>query len=208
MGTYCGKTYCGKRGFDFVIAAAASVIFAPLVVAVATAIWFDDHGVPFFLQSRIGGARHLFTIVKFRSMKNGQVTRIGAWLRRSAIDELPQFINVCRGEMSVVGPRALTAYDVERLGWSGTSHDWRFAVKPGITGLSQLLAGRGRRCSERLDKLYLRRQSLLLDLRLVALSFAVNLVGKQRVRRWMRRRELIRVRDNLLLRLARGKVAQ
>jgi undecaprenyl phosphate N,N'-diacetylbacillosamine 1-phosphate transferase len=180
-------TYCGKRAFDLSLAAAAAVIFAPLIAAVAAAIWLDDQGAPLFRQPRIGGDRNLFTILKFRSMKNGRVTRVGAWLRRSAIDELPQFINVCRGEMSVVGPRALTGYDVERLGWSGTSHDWRFAVKPGITGLSQLLAGRGSRSSERLDKLYLRRQSLSLDLQLVALSFAVNLLGKKRVRRWMRR---------------------
>jgi lipopolysaccharide/colanic/teichoic acid biosynthesis glycosyltransferase len=68
-------------------------------------------------------------------MRNRQVTRVGAWLRRTGIDELLQFINVCRGEMSVVGPRALTAADVERLGWNAASHDWRFAATPGITGL-------------------------------------------------------------------------
>jgi len=179
-------TYRGKRAFDFIIAGAACVIFAPLVAAVGIAIWLDDQGVLLFRQPRIGSGRHLFTIFKFRTMNNQRITRVGEWLRQSGIDELPQFINVCRGDMSVVGPRALTAHDVERLGWNGRSHDWRFAVKPGITGLSQLLAGRGSRSSERLDKLYLRRQSLSLDLRLVALSFAVNLVGKRRFRRWMR----------------------
>jgi undecaprenyl phosphate N,N'-diacetylbacillosamine 1-phosphate transferase len=90
------------------------------------------------------------------------------------------------GEMSVVGPRPLTSSDVERLGWAEPGHDWRFAVKPGITGLSQLLAGRGARASERLDRLYLRRQSLLLDLRIIALSFAVNIAGKRKVRRFLR----------------------
>jgi lipopolysaccharide/colanic/teichoic acid biosynthesis glycosyltransferase len=96
-------------------------------------------------------------------------------------------VNVVRGEMSVVGPRPLTSQDVERLGWAGTDHDWRFAAKPGITGLSQLLAGRGARASERLDRLYLRRQSLLLDLQLVALSFAVNIAGKRKIRRYLQR---------------------
>ena len=180
------NTYRGKRAFDFIIAGTAALIFTPLVCFVAVAIWLDDRGTPFFRQPRVGGDRHLFTIFKFRSMRNGHVTRVGQWLRRTGIDELPQFINVCRGEMSVVGPRALTAEDIERLGWSGASHDWRFVVRPGITGLSQLLAGRGPRSSERLDRLYLRSHGLLLDLRLVALSFAANLVGKRSVGQWMR----------------------
>ena len=103
-----------------------------------------------------------------------------------SVDELPQFVNVYRGDMSVVGPRPLTAQDVERLGWNGPQFDWRFGAKPGITGLSQLLAGRGAAASRRLDRLYLRRQDPMLDLQLVALSFAVNLVGKHRLRRLMR----------------------
>jgi undecaprenyl phosphate N,N'-diacetylbacillosamine 1-phosphate transferase len=181
-----GSEYRGKRAFDFIVAGAACAIFAPLVAGVAIAIWLDDRGTPLFRQPRVGGNRHLFTIFKFRSMRSREVTRVGAWLRRTGIDELLQFVNVCRGEMSVVGPRSLTAEDVERLGWNAASHDWRFAATPGITGLSQLLAGRGARSSERLDKLYLRRQCLFLDLKLVALSFAVNIIGKRRVRRWMR----------------------
>jgi lipopolysaccharide/colanic/teichoic acid biosynthesis glycosyltransferase len=75
---------------------------------------------------------------------------------------------------------------VRRLGWDGPEHDWRFAAQPGITGLAQLLAGRGARASARLDQLYLRRQSLALDLQLIALSFAVNVLGKRRVRRLIR----------------------
>jgi lipopolysaccharide/colanic/teichoic acid biosynthesis glycosyltransferase len=87
--------------------------------------------------------------------------------------------------MSVVGPRPLTQHDVERLGWHEPSEDWRFAVNPGITGLSQLMAGPASRSTRRLDRLYLQKQSLLLDLRLIALSFAVNLAGKRNVRRWL-----------------------
>ena len=64
-----------------------------------------------------GGERHPFTILKLRSMREQRVTRVGRWLRRTGIDELPQFVNVLRGEMSVVGPRPLTRQDVERLGW-------------------------------------------------------------------------------------------
>jgi undecaprenyl phosphate N,N'-diacetylbacillosamine 1-phosphate transferase len=95
-------------------------------------------------------------------------------------------INVCRGEMSVIGPRPLTVEDIQRLGWDRQDYDWRFTAKPGITGLSQLLAGRSARYSRRLECLYVRRQSLSFDLRLAVLSFAVNLMGKRRVRRWLR----------------------
>jgi undecaprenyl phosphate N,N'-diacetylbacillosamine 1-phosphate transferase len=95
-------------------------------------------------------------------------------------------VNVWRGEMSLVGPRPLTESDIQRLGWSDPQLDWRFQVKPGITGLSQLLAGRGASASRRLDRLYLKRQSATLDLQLIAVSFAVNLIGKPAVRRWLR----------------------
>jgi lipopolysaccharide/colanic/teichoic acid biosynthesis glycosyltransferase len=125
-------------------------------------------------------------VLKFRSMQGADVTRVGRWLRRTGLDELPQLVNVWRGEMSLVGPRPLTEADIKRLGWSDRQLDWRFEVKPGITGLSQLLAGRGVSASRRLDRLYLKRQSLRLDLQLIAVSFAVNLIGKPAVRRWLR----------------------
>lgn len=178
--------YPGKRLLDLFAAGTACVVFAPVAVGVTIAVWLDDGGPPLFSQSRVGRERVPFTLHKFRSMRNNEVTRVGQWLRRTGIDELPQFVNVCLGEMSVVGPRPLTAYDVERLRWDGADYDWRFAAKPGITGLSQLLAGQGSRASRRLDRLYLRRQSLALDLQLIALSFAVNIAGKPKVRRWLR----------------------
>jgi lipopolysaccharide/colanic/teichoic acid biosynthesis glycosyltransferase len=180
------NTYPGKRAFDLAVAGAACMVFAPVVAGVAIAVLLDDAGPLMFSQSRLGRARQPFTLLKFRSMRDQQVTRVGQWLRSTGIDELPQFVNVCRGDMSVVGPRPLTAQDLTRLGWNGAEHDWRFAAKPGITGLSQLLAGRGARASERLDRLYLRRQSLVLDLKLIALSFAVNFLGKSKIRRWIR----------------------
>jgi lipopolysaccharide/colanic/teichoic acid biosynthesis glycosyltransferase len=180
------NAYSGKRAFDLAVTGAACLLFAPVVAGVAVAILLDDAGPVTFSQSRVGRARQPFTLLKFRSMRNQEVTRVGQWLRSTGIDELPQFVNVCRGEMSVVGPRPLTAQDVTRLGWNGPEHDSRFAAKPGITGLSQLLAGRGARASERLDRLYLRKQSLALDAKLLALSFAVNLLGKRKIRRWMR----------------------
>lgn len=180
------KPYPGKRALDVLVAGTACAAFAPLVAGIAVATWLEDSGSPLFAQSRVGRERHPFTILKLRSMREQRVTRVGRWLRRTGIDELPQFVNVLRGEMSVVGPRPLTQQDVDRLGWRDSPHDWRFAANPGITGLSQLLARPASRSTRRLDRLYLQRQSLVLDLRLIALSFAVNVAGKRNVRRWMR----------------------
>jgi len=165
----------------------ACLIFAPLAAAIALLTWLEDRGSPLFLQTRVGYRRRPFTVFKFRTMRDQQVTRIGRWLRQTGLDELPQFINVCRGEMSVIGPRPLTSEDVRRLGWATQNHEWRFATRPGITGLSQLLAGRSARYSRRLERLYLRRQGFSFDLRLIALSFAVSLAGKRIVRQWLRR---------------------
>jgi len=179
------QPYLGKRTFDLIAAATACLVFAPLGMGIALATWLEDGGSPLFLQSRVGHGRRPFTVFKFRTMRGQKVTRVGSWLRQTGLDELPQFINVCRGEMSVIGPRPLTDQDVRRLGWADRDHDWRFAARPGITGLSQLLAGRSAPFSRRLERLYLRRQSFWFDLRLVALSFAVNLVGKRVVRNWL-----------------------
>ncbi|HEU4655419.1 MAG TPA: sugar transferase [Steroidobacteraceae bacterium] len=179
-------TYPSKRLFDLAVASAACVAIAPVLVGISAAIWLEDKGSPVFKQPRAGQARREFTILKFRSMRDQRVTRVGHWLRQSGLDELPQFINVCRGEMSVVGPRPLTQGDIDRLGWGDAAQDWRFQVKPGITGLSQMLAGGGARTSERLDRLYLKKQSPLLDAQLVALSIAVNVLGKRKLRRWLR----------------------
>jgi lipopolysaccharide/colanic/teichoic acid biosynthesis glycosyltransferase len=177
--------YPGKAALDLLAASAACVTLGPLLAGIAIATWAEDGGPPFFFQSRIGRGRRPFTVIKFRTMSQQRVTRVGQVLRRTGLDELPQLLNVARGEMSMVGPRPLTAQDVERLGWTDPSFDWRFNARPGITGLSQLLAGRGVRSSRRLDRLYLKRQSLELDVRLITFSLAANLLGKRRIGRWL-----------------------
>src|SRR5439155_845249 len=93
----------------------------------------------FFRQPRVGYRRRPFSILKFRSMRDGRPTRIGRVLRANGLDEVPQFINILRGEMSGVGPRPLTAEDVDRLGWTSADVDFRWQVKPGLTGLAQLM---------------------------------------------------------------------
>lgn len=174
--------YRGKRLLDITLATVACAVFAPVVAVITMAIWLDDRGSPFFTQMRVGQGRTTFRILKFRTMRTGVVTRAGRWLRRTGLDELPQFVNVLSGDMSIVGPRPLTVEDITRLDWSSKSHDWRFAMKPGITGMAQLAGGRSAQHSARLDRLYLRRQSAALDLRMIALSFIANIVGKATVR--------------------------
>jgi len=177
------STCFSKRLFDLAGAAAGLLAFSPAMAVIAGAIVLEDGRPVLFRQQRVGRRRRPFTILKFRSMRDGRITRVGRMLRATGLDELPQFINILRGEMSAVGPRPLTESDVERLGWTAPRYDFRWRVLPGLTGLAQVSAPRSGRLSLGLDRCYVARRSLSLDVRLVALSFAVNALGKKRVRR-------------------------
>lgn len=175
-----------KRLFDLLFASSGVLLFSPLLLLIALLIKLEDGGPVFFSQRRLGSGLRPFTIYKFRSMRNDKVTRVGRWIRATGLDEALQFFNVLKGEMSMVGPRPLTEYDIRRLGWFG-SDNARFALKPGITGLSQLYAGRGLRVSAFLDQIYIERASLLLDMRIIFFSFLINLMGKRRVKAMLAR---------------------
>jgi len=177
----------GKRLFDVAGALGGLLFFAPVLAAVCAAILADDGRPVLFAQPRLGRGRRVFTILKFRSMRDGRVTRVGRVLRATGLDELPQFLNILRGEMSAVGPRPLTSEDVARLGWTSRRHEFRWRVAPGLTGLAQLAAPAAAARALVLDRYYVRRGSLGLDVRLIALSFAVNALGKARVRQWLTR---------------------
>lgn len=172
----------GKRLFDLAGALGGLVFFGPIMAVTALAIVLDDGGPVFFRQERLGQGGQPFVILKFRSMRDGQVTRVGRVLRATGLDELPQFINILRGELSAVGPRPITEEDARRFGWTGPSATHRWQLSPGLTGLAQL-AATSRPESLRLDRIYARRQSFWLDCRIVAMSFAVNALGKTRARR-------------------------
>jgi lipopolysaccharide/colanic/teichoic acid biosynthesis glycosyltransferase len=172
-----------KRLFDIAGAIAGLIVFAPVLAVVAAAILLDDGPPVLFAQSRLGRRRRPFTILKFRSMRAGQITRAGRLLRATGLDELPQFINILRGDMSAVGPRPLTDEDAMRLGWLTPRHDFRWRVPPGLTGLAQIAGPPSAAGSLGLDRYYVSRGTLMLDMRLVALSFAVNALGKPRARR-------------------------
>jgi exopolysaccharide biosynthesis polyprenyl glycosylphosphotransferase len=153
-----------KRGFDIVISCAALVVLAPLFAVLALAIKLDDGGPVFFRQRRAGRKGKPFTIVKFRSMDvdaeerlpglvdldalpdpmfklrpDPRITRVGRFLRRFSLDELPQLTNVLKGEMSLVGPRPEEVPVTDRY---QAEHRFRLAVKPGVTGPMQVF-GRG-----------------------------------------------------------------
>jgi exopolysaccharide biosynthesis polyprenyl glycosylphosphotransferase len=180
----------GKRAFDIVVSSVLLLLAAPLLAAVAIAVKRGDGGPVFFRQARVGRNGEPFAIVKFRTMVIGadrmlnelkadnitdgllfklridpRITRVGAFLRRTSLDELPQLWNVLRGQMSMVGPRPLA---VEPHEFSPGDSE-RHSVLPGITGYWQLSGGPELSYQEmiRLDLAYIRNWSLWLDLRLV-----------------------------------------
>jgi lipopolysaccharide/colanic/teichoic acid biosynthesis glycosyltransferase len=176
-----GETVRAKRAFDIVAALTGLLIFTPLLLVLILLILVDD-GLPvFFTQDRIGRRLRPFKVFKLRTLRNGKVTTVGRWLRKSGLDETPQFINVLNGSMSMVGPRPLTREDSQRLNLD-SRHLPRFDMRPGITGMAQLFSGRGLRATLFLERIYFERQSLCLDSSILLLSLMVNIFGKRRIR--------------------------
>jgi lipopolysaccharide/colanic/teichoic acid biosynthesis glycosyltransferase len=189
-----------KRAFDMALAGAGLIVSSPLWLVFAAAIKLEDGGPVFYSQERVGFEGRVFDALKFRSMRTDaeagvgavqaseddpRVTRVGRFMRRTAMDELPQLWNIFRGDMSFVGPRALRPGEVESAGGGEVPIDRipgyhaRTAVRPGLTGIAQIYAPRDvpRRQKFRYDRLYVRRQSMWLDLRLILLSFWISFLG-------------------------------
>jgi len=179
------RAYPGKQLFDRLAAGGACLALTPLAAAVLFASWATGRPAPLELQERIGRDRRTFGALRFSGSPAQLRTRLGQALQGGGLGQLPQLVNVLRGEMSLVGPEPLTPGELPQ--WQAAALDWRFAARPGVTGLAQLLRVRGARNRQRLDRLYLRHQSLALDLQLLALSAAAQAVGSQRLRRWLRR---------------------
>lgn len=170
-----------KRTVDLLLCVPACILLAPLFVLTAIAVRLDSPGPAFFAQKRWGRKRTPFTMLKFRSLKHGEpdpheryemlegdsrITRVGAFLRRTSIDELPQLFNVLAGSMSLVGPRPLVDWESRE---ADKTHPERYRVKPGITGWSQITVRNGADFVGRLEKdvEYVRRAGLGLDLRVL-----------------------------------------
>lgn len=176
-----------KRLFDLSIATIGIVLFCPIWLLIALLILIDDGKPIIFKQQRLGKDKQLFSLIKFRSMRDNKITRVGHRIRLTGLDETLQFIAVIKGDMSIVGPRPLTKYDIERLNWNTAEYEQRWASPPGITGLAQLFAGSGARVSWFLDCKYSQNSSVLFDTYIVIASFAVNIFGKKRVKPALRK---------------------
>ena len=173
-----------KRSLDVLICLPSLVLVAPVLLLVALLVRLDSPGNPFFMQKRVGLNGKLFTIFKFRTLYLEQfgvyldgeiephdfrVTRLGRYLRRSKIDELPQLLNVVLGHMAIVGPRPDIPESVAT--YSPVQHQ-RFLVKPGLTGAAQISGNIHLSWAERitLDRWYINHWSYLLDLRIMLLT--------------------------------------
>ncbi|MDR2809176.1 MAG: sugar transferase [Tannerellaceae bacterium] len=172
-----------KRLFDVIFSLLALSVFAIPMCVIAFLLRCVERHPVFFRQERIGQNKKAFSILKFQTLVNDVPTPVGRHLRRTGVDEWAQFFNVLKGDMSIVGPRALTPADVERLGWNDEFHAVRWNVKPGISGPAQLYGGQHRKTSWFWDTYYIVHQNLKLDFCIVVASFAVNIFGKLRVRK-------------------------
>ncbi len=197
--------YSFKWPLEAFLAVIGLLILLPVCLAVALAVWLEDRGPVFVHQVRVGRLGVPFRVIKFRTMReqvaptvqrqatfnDGRITRVGRVLRAMALDEIPQLLNVVRGDMSFVGPRALLPQEIEvdprsryhRIEEVPNYHV-RISVRPGLTGLAQVYAPRdiSRQKKFKYDALYVRKMSLWLDLRMIAVSIFISLTG-----RWPRR---------------------
>lgn len=181
-----------RRAFDLLAAALGLVVAAPLLLAAIVAIPLESRGSPFYRQRRVGLDGHEFEVIKLRTMVSGaegmgaglavtegdeRITRVGALLRRFSLDELPNLVNVLRGEMAIIGPRPTVAAQVDRY---TPRQRGRLAVRPGITGWAQVNGRAGLPWDERieLDLWYIENRSLRLDAEILRRSAAIVVGGE------------------------------
>ena len=177
-----------KRGFDLIVAAAALIVFLPIMLLIVFAIWLEDRGPVFYRQVRMGLDGKPFNIVKFRSMKVGaenesgakwaeredpRRTKVGRLIRAWSLDELPQLINVLLGDMSIVGPRPERPQFVQQFRDEFPHYMLRHKVRAGMTGWAQVHGWRGNtsvRMRIEHDLYYIENWSLLLDLKILFMT--------------------------------------
>lgn len=184
---------CLKRAFDVLVSAALLVFLCPLFLIIAAVIKLDSEGTVIFSQSRVGKNGNLFNVYKFRTMRTdaphetatsdlsdpyAHITHVGRFLRKTSLDELPQLVNVFKGDMSLVGPRPLIMgeSDIHKLRMREGVYD----IRPGVTGWAQV---NGRDCvsaEEKVyfDKEYLVKRSVVLDVFIFIRTVAVVIGGQ------------------------------
>ena len=170
-----------KPWLDFALAVIMLVVFSPVILTITLVLYFENNGEPFFRQRRPGYRERPFELIKFKSMTDARdshgnllpdvdrITKMGAFLRKTSLDELPQLFNVLRGEMSLVGPRPLL---FKYLPLYSEEQKRRHHVKPGITGLAQVSGRNSISWTEkfRYDVLYVDNLSFGLDAKILWLT--------------------------------------
>lgn len=171
------KTYF-KRVFDFLAALFGLLILSPIFIVVTIALYFANEGKPFFFQARPGKNERIFKIIKFKSMNDKKdvqgnllsdaerLTKAGSFVRKTSLDEIPQLINVLKGDMSLIGPRPLL---VHYLPYYTERENLRHTVRPGITGYAQVNGRNTVNWDERLemDAQYVENLSFLNDVKIL-----------------------------------------
>jgi exopolysaccharide biosynthesis polyprenyl glycosylphosphotransferase len=184
---------------ELVVAALLMAVAAPLMLLVAVVVRVDSPGAVLYRQERVGEKGRVFPLYKFRTMRpdaeaatgpvwastggDPRITRVGRLLRKTRLDELPQLLNVLRGEMAFVGPRPERPHFVENLRKVIPYYEERHSVKPGITGWAQIKFGYGSTIEDAEEKLqydlyYIKHMSLIFDLGIVVDTLKVIVVGK------------------------------
>jgi lipopolysaccharide/colanic/teichoic acid biosynthesis glycosyltransferase len=180
-----------RRAVDVLVAASALVVSAPVLLAAMVAIRLETPGHPIYRQRRVGKDGRAFEVLKLRTMVSGaehtgaglaiaegdpRITRVGAFLRRTSLDELPNLVNVLRGDMSLIGPRPTIPVQVEQ--YTERQRE-RLAVKPGLTGWAQVNGRTSLPWAKRieLDLWYIEHRSLALDVRILWRTAMILLTG-------------------------------
>jgi undecaprenyl phosphate N,N'-diacetylbacillosamine 1-phosphate transferase len=186
-----------KRAIDLVGAIVLIVLFSPLLVAIVIAIRLDSKGSPIFRQRRLGLRMQEFDILKFRTMvkdaetigtgvftnaNDSRITKVGSWLRRYSLDELPQLFNVLFGQMSFIGPRPPVVYHPYVAENYPAMYVRRFDMKPGITGLAQVNGRANLTWPQRfvLDMQYIDNYTVMSDMAII-LSTLIKVLSKEDV---------------------------
>lgn len=179
-----------KRVFDLVLCSIALIPSAPIMLIIAAAIKLEDHGPVFYKQERVTQYGRRFEILKFRSMivdaekdgravpatgKDPRITRVGSVIRALRVDELPQLLNILKGDMSIVGPRPERVEHVQKYLREIPEFDYRLQVKGGLTGYAQVFGKYNTSAYDklRMDLIYIENYSILLDIRLILMTIRI-----------------------------------
>ena len=178
-----------KRIFDLIISLVGLITFSPIIIALSIGLFFANKGNPFYFQKRPGKNEKLFSIIKFKTMNDKRntdgsfksdserLTSFGSFVRKTSLDEIPQLINVLKGDMSLIGPRPLLS---EYLPLYNEAQKKRHNIRPGITGWAQVNGRNAISWGEKfeLDVWYVNNQSMFLDLKILLLTIKKVIISE------------------------------